>query len=131
MLQSLKIKNIALINEAVVEFNKGLNILTGETGAGKSIIIDALTFVLGDRADKSLIKNGTDFAKVEAVFDVDVNDINILNFFESIDIEPESTIIISRNLNLQGKNECRVNGEIVTLNMLKKIYTYLYQCFYL
>lgn len=125
MLQSLKIKNIALINEAVVEFNKGLNILTGETGAGKSIIIDALTFVLGDRADKSLIKNGTDFAKVEAVFDVDVNDINILNFFESIDIEPESTIIISRNLNLQGKNECRVNGEIVTLNMLKKLTTNL------
>lgn len=121
MLQSLKIKNIALINEATVEFNKGLNILTGETGAGKSIIIDALTFVLGERADKTLIKNGTDFAKVEAVFDVDAFDPNIVNFFESVGIDAENTIIITRNLNLLGKNECRVNGEIVTLNMLKKL----------
>lgn len=125
MLQSLKIKNIALINEAVVDFNKGLNILTGETGAGKSIIIDALCFVLGERADKSLIKTGTDSAKVEAVFDVDVSNPDILNFFEMIDVEPESTVIITRVLSLAGKNECRVNGESVTLNMLKKLTTHL------
>lgn len=121
MLDSLKIKNIALINEATVNFNNGLNILTGETGAGKSIIIDALTFVLGERADKSLIKNGCEFAKVEAVFNIeDMNDA-IIDFFKQIDIDPESTIIITRNINLQGKNECRVNGEVVTLNMLKKL----------
>ncbi len=125
MLQSLRIKNIALINEATVEFNKGLNILTGETGAGKSIIIDALTFVLGERADKSLIKNGCDFAKVEAVFDVDITNENIKAFFNLIECEPENTVIITRHLNLLGKNDCRVNGEIVTLNMLKKLTTHL------
>ena len=125
MLQSLKIKNIALINEAVVEFNKGLNILTGETGAGKSIIIDALCFVLGERADKSLIKTGTDSARVEAVFDVDVSNPDILNFFEMIDVEAENTVIITRVLSMSGKNECRVNGESVTLNMLKKLTTHL------
>lgn len=125
MLQSLKIKNIALINEATVEFNKGLNILTGETGAGKSIIIDALCFVLGDRADKSLIKNGCDSARVEAIFDVDINNPNIIEFFNSIDVEPEETVIINRTLNLSGKNDCRVNGEAVTLNMLKKLTTHL------
>ena len=121
MLQSLKIKNIALINEATVEFNEGLNILTGETGAGKSIIIDALCFVLGERADKSLIKSGCDSAKVEAVFDVDINNKNVIEFFNTLDVEPESTIIITRTLNVNGKNECRVNGEAVTLNMLKKL----------
>ena len=121
MLQSLKIKNIALINEATVEFNKGLNILTGETGAGKSIIIDALCFVLGDRADKSLIKNGCDHARVEAVFSVDTSNKNILDFFELIDVEPEDTVIITRNLNISGKNDCRVNGEAVTVNMLRKL----------
>lgn len=125
MLQSLKIKNIALINEATVEFNKGLNILTGETGAGKSIIIDALCFVLGERADKSLIKTGTDSARVEAVFEVDVSNNAIIDFFNMIDVEPESTIIITRVLSLTGKNECRVNGESVTLNMLKKLTTHL------
>lgn len=125
MLQSLKIKNIALINEATVEFNRGLNILTGETGAGKSIIIDALCFVLGDRADKSLIKTGTDSAKVEAVFNVDTTNPDILNFFSMIDVEPEDTVIITRVLSLTGKNECRVNGESVTLNMLKKLTTHL------
>lgn len=121
MLDSLKIKNIALINEATVNFNNGLNILTGETGAGKSIIIDALTFVLGERADKSLIKNGCEFAKVEAVFNIEEMNDAIIDFFKQIDIGPESTIIITRNINLQGKNECRVNGEVVTLNMLKKL----------
>lgn len=121
MLQSLKIKNIALINEATVEFNKGLNILTGETGAGKSIIIDALCFVLGERADKSLIKSGCETAKVEAVFDIDVNNKIVIDFFNLLDIEPESTVIITRTLNISGKNDCRVNGEAVTLNMLKKL----------
>ena len=123
MLQSLKIKNIALINEAIVDFNKGLNILTGETGAGKSIIIDALCFVLGERADKSLIKTGCDSARVEAVFDVDITNPDLLSFFEKIDLEPESTVIINRVLSVSGKNDCRVNGESVTLHMLKKLIT--------
>ena len=125
MLESLKIKNIALINEATVNFDKGLNILTGKTGDGKSNIINALTFVLGDRADKSLIKNGCDFATVTAVFQIDDMNEYMLDFFNQLGIEPENTIIITRNLNMSGRNECRVNGEMVTLNMLKKCTTHL------
>ena len=69
MLKTLSIKNIALISQLSLELENGLNILTGETGAGKSIIIDSLNFVLGDRSDKSLIRYGTDEASVEAVFE--------------------------------------------------------------
>ncbi len=121
MLVSLKINNIAIIEESEIQFRNGLNILTGETGAGKSIIIDALNFVLGARADKGLIKNGKDFAKVEGVFEVDVSNQNIIDFCESVGIECEDTIIITRFLNAQGKNEIRVNGALVTLGMLKNL----------
>lgn len=121
MLVKLKIKNIALISESVIEFNSGLNILTGETGAGKSLIIDSLNFVLGARADKTLIKNGEDYASVEAVFMLDQLSDEILDFFNLINSEPETTIIISRYLNLSGKSEIKVNGEFVTNSMLKKL----------
>ena len=80
MLVNIKINNIALISSSKIEMKNGFNVLTGETGAGKSIIIDALNFVLGDRADKSLIKSGEDSARVEAVFDVP-NDPQIMDFF--------------------------------------------------
>lgn len=119
MLNLLKIKNIALIEECVIDFKKGFNTLTGETGAGKSIIIDSLNFVLGARSDKSLIKSGTDHAKVEAVFET--SDQEVFDLLNSYGIEPETTIILCRSLNLSGKNECRINGEIVTLNMLKRV----------
>ena len=119
MLNLLKIKNIALIDECVIEFKNGLNTLTGETGAGKSIIIDSLNFVLGARGDKSLIKYGTEQAKVEAVFETNSDEVFAL--LDDYGIERENTIILSRTLNVAGKNECRLNGEIITLNMLKKI----------
>lgn len=119
MLVRLKIKNIALIDECVIDFRNGLNTLTGETGAGKSIIIDSLNFVLGARGDKGLIKSGTDGAKVEAVFDTESEE--VLSMLEGLGLERENTIILSRTLNVSGKNECRINGEIATLNMLKKI----------
>lgn len=119
MLQKLKIKNIALIDECVIDFEKGLNTLTGETGAGKSIIIDSLNFVLGARGDKSLIKSGTDFSKVDAIFYSE--DESILTLLEDVGIEKDNTIIISRTMSLNGKNECRVNGEIVPLSTIKKI----------
>ena len=70
MISSLKINNIALIESSLINFNSGFNVLTGETGAGKSIIIDSLNFVLGAKADKTLIKSGKDYAKVEVVFEL-------------------------------------------------------------
>ena len=121
MLINLKIKNIALISECNVDFKKGLNIITGETGAGKSLLIDSLNFVLGERADKTLIKHGETFARVDAVFEVDVFDENIKSFFDMMGIEAEDTVIVSRQMSLEGKNECRVNGEMVTVGMLKKL----------
>ena len=121
MLESIKIMNLALIAKSSVNFGEGFNVLTGETGAGKSLIVDALLFLTGIRADKTLIKSGEDFARVEGVFSVDMNDDVINGILSSIGIENEGTIIISRQFNLNGKNECRVNGEIVTLNIIRKL----------
>lgn len=121
MLVNLKIKNIALIKEANIDFKKGLNIITGETGAGKSLLVDSLNFVLGERADRTLIKHGETFARVDAVFEVDIFNDAIKDFFNMIGLEAEDTIRITRQMNLEGKNECRVNGEQVTVNMLKKL----------
>lgn len=121
MISSLKINNVALIEENLIKFNNGFNVLTGETGAGKSIIIDSLNFVLGGKADKTLIKSGKDSARVEVVFELNSLSNPILEFFNSINVEPETTIIISRFYSTNGKNEVRVNGEAVTLGMLKKL----------
>lgn len=121
MLKQLKIKNIALIDNLDIEFDDGLNVITGETGSGKSIIIDSINFLLGARADKSLIRYGEEKAKVEGVFGVDVQSPNIKNCFELLDIDAEDNIIITRTMSMQGKNEIKVNGETVSLNTLKKI----------
>ena len=117
MLKSLSIKNIALISQLSLELQNGLNILSGETGAGKSIIIDSLNFVLGERADKSLIRYGTDEASVEAVFeDYSTKDISL--YLEDIGVEEEDILILQRKMR-ENKNECRINGKQVTLSMLK------------
>lgn len=121
MITSLKINNIALIDESLINLGEGFNVLTGETGAGKSIIIDSLNFVLGSKADKTLIKTGKNFAKVEVVFELPKLNDSVIEFFNSINLEPETTIIINRYYNINGKNEIRVNGEAVTLSMLKKL----------
>lgn len=119
MLQSLTIKNIALIDELTIDLKNGLNVLTGETGAGKSLIIDSLALLLGEKADKSLISFGKEFASVEAVFET--NSDEVISRLEEFGLEKENTIIISRKLSLDGKNECRVNGKSFTLSMLKTI----------
>lgn len=119
MLQSLTIKNIALIDDLTIEFGKNFNVLTGETGAGKSLIIDSLALLLGEKADKSLISYGTSFASVEAVFETNLE--QVLAKMEELGLERENTIIISRKLSLDGKNECRVNGKSFTLSMLKSL----------
>ena len=119
MLQSLTIKNIALIDELTIELGEGFNVLTGETGAGKSLIIDSLALLLGEKADKTLISYGTNFASVEAVFTTNLD--SVLNKMEEFGLERENTIIITRKLSVDGKNECRVNGKSFTLSMLKAI----------
>ena len=119
MLQSLTIKNIALIDNLTIELNDGFNILTGETGAGKSLIIDSLSLLLGEKADKSLISYGETFASVEAVFWTDLE--SVLNQLEEFGLERENTIIITRKITTDGKNDCRVNGKSFTLFMLKAI----------
>lgn len=119
MLERLSIKNIALIREQTINFKSGFNVLTGETGAGKSLIIDSLSLLLGEKADKSLISHGETFATVEAVFS-SLSD-NVLNLLEEFGLEREDTLIISRKISIDGKNECRVNGTSFTLSMLKKL----------
>lgn len=119
MLQSLTIKNIALIDNLTIELENGFNILTGETGAGKSLIIDSLSLLLGEKADKSLISYGETFASVEAVFYTELE--SVLAKLEEFGLEKENMIIITRKISSDGKNECRVNGKAFTLSMLKTI----------
>lgn len=118
MLSSVSVTNIALINRLELSLGAGLNILSGETGAGKSIIIDALNFVLGERADKSLIRHGTDFAAVEAVFS-DYETPAVTAYMQDVGIEPEEVLVIRRKMSADGKNECRINGRVSTLSTLK------------
>lgn len=118
MLSQLSIENIALIDRLELKLLNGLNILSGETGAGKSIIIDSLNFVLGERADRSLIRFGTDFAVVQAVFE-DYDSPALSAYLDEIGVEDEGVIILRRKMSQDGKNECRVNGRVVTLSMLR------------
>lgn len=118
MLSKLFVQNIALIDKLELNLNNGLNILTGETGAGKSIIIDSINFVLGERADKTLIRHGSDYAIVEAVFDEYLTD-EIKYYLNDIGIECEEILIIKRKMTIDNKNECRINNQVVTLNTLK------------
>ena len=121
MLENIKITNFALISSSSIAFDSGFNVLTGETGAGKSLIVDALLFLTGVRADKTFIKSGQEYSRVEGVFSVDVNNQDITDILHSVGLDNEGTIIISRQFNLSGKNECRINGELVTLNIVRKI----------
>lgn len=120
MLETLSIKNIALIDSCVIEFGRGLNILSGETGAGKSIILDALGFVLGARADKSLIRHGESSAMVKGMFDIS-DSVKVQAVLDEYGIEYDSELLIVREMNIDNKNTVRVNGEKVTLSMLKVI----------
>ncbi len=119
MLLQLDIRNIALIDKVNIEPGRGLNILTGETGAGKSIIIDSINAILGERVSRELIRTGKEKALVEAVFQVDNS--RFADIFEEMGMEPEEdgTLIISREFNLSGKNLCRINGKMATVSMLK------------
>ncbi len=121
MLEYINIKNIALIEESEVAFSKGLNILTGETGAGKSLIIDALGFALGGRANRDIIRRGEEQAVVEAVFSIDDKKIEKILDDMDIDHEEDNTLVIRRILHLNGKSVCKVNGTTVTVGQLKEL----------
>lgn len=121
MLSNLKISNIAIIKEAVIDFNNGLNVLTGETGAGKSIIIDAINAILGERTSRELIRTGSNNAEVSAYFEnINSDVISVLDEF-GIQNEEDNSLLISRKISLDGKNTCKINGSSVTVSMLKKI----------
>lgn len=120
MLQKLTIQNVALIDRAEINFSNGLNVLSGETGAGKSVIIESLNFVLGAKADKTLIRSGESECFVKAEFYLADND-NVNLVLEELDVEKDENIIITRKLNVDGKSIVKVNGNTVTLSMLKKL----------
>ncbi|OPZ89015.1 MAG: DNA repair protein RecN [Firmicutes bacterium ADurb.Bin419] len=120
MLQQLQIQNIAIIDKVEIELGEGLNVLTGETGAGKSIIIDSINAILGERLSKDLIRTGKDKAVVEAVFTIGDDRLNDLFEEFGIEAEEDGTLIISREFTLGGKNTCRINGKIATVSMLKQ-----------
>ncbi len=119
MLVRLKIENIAIIELADISFSDGFNVMTGETGAGKSIIIDSINAVTGERTSKELIRTGASAGKVTAVFE-QVSD-KVKAKLEDMGIDAEDTVILSRNIKKDGKNICTVNGNPVTVSMLKSI----------
>ena len=120
MLQSLHVKNLALIEEVEVEFGPGLNILTGETGAGKSLLIGSLNLALGAKFEKDMLRRGAESALVELVFDDDSQ--GVREKLESLGIEPQEdgTVILTRRLQA-GKSICRINGETVTARQVKEL----------
>ena len=110
MIQSISIRNIALIDRLTICFHSGLQVLSGETGAGKSIVVDAMKLVLGGRADRTLIRSGCEKGSVEAVFDVSGSDTAArLLERESLDFDG-SSVTIYREISAGGKNICRING---------------------
>ncbi len=121
MLTELLIRNLAIIDEVQVPFQKGFNVLTGETGAGKSIIIHALNFLVGEKGDIDLIRTGADVMVVEAVFELG-HCPQVKETLEELGIEPEDdTLILSRELSRSGRSRCRINGRAATVAMLKQI----------
>lgn len=121
MLEHLHIRNVALIKESEISFGDGLNILTGETGAGKSMIIDSLQFALGGRAGKDFLRHGEKQAVVEALFSVQSQALTEKLAENGIAPEEDGTLLITRTLSEAGKSVCRINGSTVTVGMLKEI----------
>ncbi len=117
MLSLLHIENIAVIECADITFNQGFNVLTGETGAGKSIVIDAISAILGERAYRDMIRTGADKASVRAVF----QNVPKLDWFLEQGVEYDNEVVIQREIYLDGKNVCRVNGNLVTVSILRKL----------
>ena len=110
MITTLHIKNIGIIDDLVIDFNNGFNVLTGETGAGKTLIVGSLGIITGGRFSKDMIRKGENYSFVEA---------NI--YCPESEIAIDGNIIVSREIYVNGRNSCKVNGRLVTVNELKKI----------
>lgn len=120
MLLELEIRNFALIDKLNLTFHKGLNILTGETGAGKSIIIDAVNMAIGERADRNFVSSNSDKCTVQAIFSINnINDFNNLLSEYGIEKDNEDILIFTREIYSNGRSVCRINGVIVTQTVLK------------
>ena len=125
MLATLNVKNFAIIDNIKIDFNDGLTVLTGETGAGKSLIIDAISLLFGERASNDLIRYGEDKATIEGLFsNYDSNIKGLLNKYD-IDYDESDYLIVKRELYASGKNICKINNQNVTLNQLKEISMYI------
>lgn len=121
MLLQLSIHHLALINDMTIDFEPGMNVMTGETGAGKSIVVDAVNLVLGERADRDLITNGEMKARVEAVFDIADNE-KVKSLLNELALTGDDDVAsISRELTSSGRNICRINGTIVPLQTLRQV----------
>ena len=121
MILSMRMRNIALIEELSLEFGEGLHVMTGETGAGKSIVVDAVNLVLGGRAARELIRTGTDKAWVEAVFDASGNE-EVAKWAQAQELDDfDGTVTLYREITRSGRNLCRVCGVVMPLSALKDI----------
>ena len=120
MLKSLSIKNYAIIDNLNIEFENGFNAFLGETGSGKSIIVDALSFLLRGRSDSSIIKKGSDKTIIEGVFDI--KDKDMLNKLKDNDIELDDYVIVKRTMSLDNKNSIKINDSSVTLSFLQDLF---------
>lgn len=120
MLKTLDIENIAVIEKASVDFSKGLNVLTGETGAGKSIVVDSINAILGERTSKELVRHGCENAYVSAYFE-DIPE-NVCNEISSLGFETDdNSLLISRKISAAGKSACKINGRPATVSILKEV----------
>ena len=117
MLSVLHIENIAVIEQADISFDRGFNVLTGETGAGKSIVIDAISAILGERAYRDMIRTGAEKASVRAIF----TDVTEYPWFADNSVPYDSETVIQRDIFLDGRNVCRVNGTLVTVSILRQL----------
>ena len=124
MLSELHIRNFAIIDEVRIRFTNGLNVLTGETGAGKSIILDAMALVLGERADITMVRAGSDKAFVEATFHLAASlrdDLAPMLEAEGLEAEDDEFLMLARELRTSGRNICRINGRAVNLALLREV----------
>ena len=125
MLEYLTIRQVALIGETTIRFHGGMQVLTGETGAGKSIVVDSVNLILGGRADRELIRSGSEKASVEAVFNTRGNaDVQAFMEREGIDFDGE-TVTVYREISAGGKNTCRVCGVMIPVSLLKDLAVFL------
>ena len=124
MLDSLNIKNLVVVEDLDIDFKSGMTVITGETGAGKSIIVQALDMISGGRSDASLVRNGATKAEISASFIIEP-DSNVLSYLESQDLENDLECILRRVILLDGKSRSYVNGRKVPLSVLRETGSFL------